>query len=283
MARHCGIWPVLWMCAVLEVTRAGYYAWLKRPPCRRAQEDERILVSVRRSFAESDSTYGVRRVWDDLKEWAVACGRERLARLMRMAGLVARPVKRRLPRDTGIRPEHRLAPNLLNREFQAPAPDRRWAADFTYIWAGEGWLFLAVVLDLYSRRVVGWSMRSRMTSELVADALLMAIWRRGWPTDLLHHSDQGSQYLSEEFQRLMADHGIQCSMSRRGDCWDNAAVESFFSTLKVERVYRRWYRTREEAKADLFQYIEGFYNPRRRHSTLGGLSPMQFEKQAVLA
>jgi len=283
VARHCGIWPVLWMCAVLEVTRAGYYAWLKRPPCRRAQEDERILVSVRRSFAESDSTYGVRRVWDDLKEWAVACGRERLARLMRMAGLVARPVKRRLPRDTGIRPEHRLAPNLLNREFQAPAPDRRWAADFTYIWAGEGWLFLAVVLDLYSRRVVGWSMRSRMTSELVADALLMAIWRRGWPTDLLHHSDQGSQYLSEEFQRLMADHGIQCSMSRRGDCWDNAAVESFFSTLKVERVYRRWYRTREEAKADLFQYIEGFYNPRRRHSTLGGLSPMQFEKQAVLA
>jgi putative transposase len=271
------------MCAVLEVTRGGYYAWLKRPPCRRAQEDERILVAVRRSFAESDSTYGVRRVWLDLKAWAISCGRERLARLMRATALVARPRRRRLPRDTGIRPEHLLAPNVLNREFAAALPDRRWVADFTYIWTGEGWLYLAVVLDLYSRRVVGWSMQSRMTAELVADALLMAIWRRGWPTDLLHHSDQGSQYISEEFQRLLADHHILCSMSRRGDCWDNAAMESFFSTLKQERVYRRCYPTRDEAKADLFDYIEGFYNPRRRHSTLGGLSPMEFERQAILA
>ena len=283
IAAHRGIWPVLWMCEVLEVTRGGFYAWLKRAPSRRARDDERVLVLVRRSFAESDSTYGVQRVWDDLKAWCIDCGRERLARLMRAACLVARPRKRRVPRDSGIRPEHVLAPNVLNREFRAPAPDRRWVADFTYIWTLEGWLFLAVVLDLYSRRVVGWSMRSRMTAELVTDALLMAIWRRGWPTDLLHHSDQGSQYLSDEFQQLLSDHGIECSMSRRGDCWDNAAMESFFSTLKVERVYRRQYRTREEAKTDLFQYIEGFYNPRRRHSTLGGLSPMKFEKQLQLA
>lgn len=283
IAAHRGIWPVRWMCPLLGVTAGGFYAWLKRPPSRRAQEDERILVRVRESFRDSDSTYGVRRVWDDLKAWYVECGRERLGRLMRAAGLVARPVKRQLPRDLGIRPEHLLAPNLLNRDFQATAPDQRWAADFTYIWTGEGWLFLAVVLDLFSRRVVGWSMRTSMTAELVSDALLMAIWRRGWPTALLHHSDQGSQYLSGTFQKLLADHGIECSMSRRGDCWDNAAVESFFSTLKVERVYRRKYRTREEARADLFQYIEGFYNPRRRHSTLGGLSPMEFENQRQLA
>ena len=279
VARHRGIWPVLWMCAVLGVTRGGYYAWLKRPPSRRTQEDEHILVAVRRSFAESDATYGVRRVWLDLKAWQVRCGREHVARLMRRAALVSRPRKRRVPKDTGLRPEHRLAPNVLNRGFQALAPNRRWVADFTYIWTGEGWLYLAVVLDLYSRRVVGWSMQSQMTAGLVADALLMAIWRRGWPTELLHHSDQGSQYLSEAFQRLLADHGIECSMSRRGDCWDNAAMESFFSTLKQERVYRRCYHTRDEAKADLFDYIEGFYNPRRRHSTLGGVSPMEFERQ----
>lgn len=279
MARHQGIWPVSWMGAVLGVTRGGFYAWRKRAPSRRAQDDERILVAVRRSFAESAATYGVRRVWHDLKAWSIACGRERLARLMRAAGLVARPRKRRLPQDRGVRPESVLAPNVLNREFWAAAPDRRWVADFTYIWTGEGWLYLAVVLDLFSRRIVGWSMRATMEAELVADALLMAVWRRGWPMELLHHSDQGSQYLSELFQRLLTDHGIQCSMSRRGDCWDNAAMESFFSTLKVERVYRRSYRTRDEARADLFQYIEGFYNPWRRHSTLGGLSPAEFERQ----
>jgi putative transposase len=283
VAAHRGIWPVGWMCTVLGITRGGFYAWLKRPRCRRAQEDEQILVAVRRSFTESDATYGVRRVWDDLQAWYIVCGRERIARLMRTANLVARPRKRRLPKDSGVRPEQVLAANVLNREFQAAAPDQRWVADFTYIWTWEGWLYLAVVLDLFSRRVVGWSMRATMTAELVADALLMAIWRRGWPTELLHHSDQGSQYLSELFQRLLSDHGIDCSMSRRGDCWDNAAMESFFSTLKVERVYRRNYRTRDEAKADLFQYMEGFYNPRRRHSTLGGLSPMEFEKRELLA
>ena len=193
MAAHRGIWPVRWMGEVLEVTRAGFYAWLKRPPRRRAQEDDRILVAVRRRFAESDATYGVRRVGDDLKAWYIVCGRERLARLMRAANLVARPRKRSRPRDTGVRPEHGRAPNVLNREFWAVAPDRRWLADFTYLWTGEGWWYLAVVLDLFSRRVVGWSMRATMTAELVADARLMAIWRRGWPTALLHHSDQGSQ------------------------------------------------------------------------------------------
>ena len=283
MAKHRGIWPVRLMCKLLDVSRGGYYAFLKRPPSARAREDERLLVAVRTSFAESDSTYGVRRVWRDLKEWHFECGRERVARLMRVAAIIARPPRRRPPSDSGDRPEHSIAPNVLNRDFAAVAPNRRWVADFTYIWTTEGWLYLAVVLDLYSRRVVGWSMQARMTADLVTNALLMAIWRRGWPAELLHHSDQGSQYTSEAFQRLLADHGIECSMSRRGECWDNAAMESFFSTLKIERVFRKRYYTRNEAKADLFDYIEGFYNPRRRHSKLGWISPAEFERRAAKA
>ena len=271
------------MCRLLGVSRGGFYDWMRRAPSARTRGDERLLVAIRTSFAESDSTYGVRRVWEDLKDWQFECGRERVARLMRAAELVARPMRRRLPGDTGVRLEHAIAPNVLDRNFAAGRPNQRWVADFTYIWTGEGWLFLAVVLDLFSRRVVGWSMQARMTADLVSNALLMAIWRRGWPVELLHHSDQGSQYTSEDFQRLLADHGILCSMSRRGDCWDNAAMESFFSTLKIERIFRRHYRTRDEGKADVFDYIEQFYNPRRRHSTLGGISPMEFEKRAQSA
>lgn len=271
------------LCEALGVSRAGYYQWLKRPLSRRAQRDVKALVAIRQSFAESDETYGVRRVRLDLLAWGIECGRDQVGRLMRCNGLVAKPIKRRLPSDAGVRPSQGIAPNELDRQFEAAGPNQRWVADFTYIWTLEGWLYLAVVLDLFSRRIVGWSMQSRMTSELVSDALLMAVWRRGWPTELLHHSDQGSQYTSDLFQRLLHDHGIRCSMSRRGECWDNAAVESFFSTLKRERVHRRVYRSREEAKADLFDYIERFYNPKRRHSTLGGISPKDFEEKAELA
>jgi putative transposase len=171
--------------------------------------------------------------------------------------------------------------NVLERQFEAGAPNRKWVADFTYLWTAEGWLFVAAVMDLYSRRIVGWSMSASMTAQLVIDALLMALWRRGRPDELLHHSDQGSQYTSEDFQRLLAEHGIVCSMSRRGDCWDNAAMESFFSTLKTERTSRKRYATRDEARADVFDYMERFYNPRRRHSTLGYLSPVQFEQRLM--
>ncbi len=282
MASHRGIWPVNALCEALGVSRAGYYQWLTRPPSPRALRDARALSAIRRSFTDSDETYGARRVWLDLRAWQIDCGRGQIERLMRRHELVAQPVKRRLPADSGVRPEHGVAPNTLARQFDAPAPNQRWVADFTYIWTLEGWLYLAVVLDLFSRRVIGWSMQPRMTSDLVSDALLMAIWRRGWPTALLHHSDQGSQYTSDAFQRLLRDHSIQCSMSRRGECWDNAAMESFFATLKRERVHRRVYNTRDEAKADLFDYIEGFYNPRRRHSTLGGISPKDFEEKAEL-
>ena len=194
---------------------------------------------------------------------------------------LARPRRRGLPKDTGERAA--VSDNLLDRAFEASAPNQRWIADFTYIWTAEGWLYVAAVVDLFSRRVVGWAMKAEMTAQLVADALIMAIWRRGKPDSLLHHSDQGSQYTSEQFQRLMADHGITCSMSRSGNVWDNAAMESFFSSLKTERTARKVYRTRDDARADVFDYIERFYNPRRRHSTLGYLSPIEFEEQAMLA
>ena len=174
-------------------------------------------------------------------------------------------------------------PTCSTAAFEAPAPNRKWIADFTYIWTAEGWLYVAAVVDLFSRRVVGWSMSATMTAQLVTDALMMAIWRRGKPDALLHHSDRGSQYTSEQFQRLMADHGVTCSMSRSGNVWDNAAMESFFSSLKTERTARKTYRTRDEAKADVFDYIERFYNPKRRHSTIGYLSPVEFEMQAGLA
>lgn len=180
----------------------------------------------------------------------------------------------------GSRPESSIAANILNRQFSATAPNQRWVADFTYIWTDQGWLYFAVVLDLFSRRIVGWSMSAEMTAQLVTDALVMAIWRRGRPRELLHHSDQGSQYTSEQFQRLLTDQGITCSMSRSGNVWDNSAMESFFSSLQIERVHRRIYATREEAKADLFDYVERFYNPRRRHSTLGYLSPADYENTA---
>jgi putative transposase len=222
-------------------------------------------------------------VWHDLLAEGVACGLHRIERLMRLQALRARPRRRRLPADPGERQATTVAANVLDRSFDAAAPNRKWIADFTYVWTAEGWLYVAAVIDLFSRRVVGWSMNTAMTTQLVADALVMAIWRRGKPDALLHHSDRGSQYTSEQFQRLMVDHGVVCSMSRSGNVWDNAAMESFFSSLKTERTARKVYRSRNEAKADVFDYIERFYNPKRRHSTIGYMSPMEFERQAGLA
>jgi len=245
--------------------------------------DLQLLLYIRTSFAESDRTYGARRVWHDLRGWGFTCGLHRVQRLMRAAQLKARGRRRQRPYDLGPRPANAIAPNVLNRQFTAPGPNTKWVADFTYLWTQEGWLYLAVVLDLYARRVVGWSMHAQMTAQLVTDALLMAVWRRGPKATVLHHSDQGSQYTSESFQQLLTDQGIDCSMSRRGDCWDNAAMESFFSTLKTERTDRKIYRTRDEARADVFDYIERFYNPKRRHSTLGYVSPEEFERRVKLA
>jgi putative transposase len=194
----------------------------------------------------------------------------------------ARPRRRGLPTDEG---ERSVSPasNVLDRQFTAERPNQKWIAAFTYIWTAEGWLYVAAVIDLFSRRVVGWSMKAEMNAQLVADALVMAIWRRGKPDALLHHSDQGSQYTGQQFQTLMSDNGVTCSMSRSGNVWDNAAMESFFSSLKTERVRRQVYRTRDAARADVFDYIERFYNTTRRHSTIGYLSPVEFEQRAALA
>jgi putative transposase len=283
IAKHRGIWAVDWMCGALGVSRGGFYAWLKRPRSRRSRSDEEFGTKVRASFIASDRTYGARRVWKDLLAEGIACGLHRIERLMRLQALRARPRRRRLPPDPGERQIAAVAANVLARTFAASAPNRKWIADFTYIWTAEGWLYVAVVIDLFSRRVVGWSMSAEMTAQLVTDALVMAIWRRGKPDALLHHSDRGSQYTSEQFQELLANHGIVCSMSRSGNVWDNAAMESFFSSLKTERTARKTYRTRDQAKADVFDYIECFYNVKRRHSTIGYLSPVEFENRMKLA
>jgi putative transposase len=267
IAKHRGIWPAEWLCGALGVSRGGFYAWLTRPRSQRSRSDEELGAKVRASFLASDRTYGARRVWHDMLAEGVLCGLHRIERLMRLQALKARPRRRRLPPDLGERQVAAVAPNVLDRSFDASAPNRKWIADFTYVWTAEGWLYVAAVVDLFSRRVVGWSMNAAMTAQLVTDALVMAIWRRGKPDALLHHSDRGSV----------------CSMSRSGNVWDNAAMESFFSSLKTERTTRRVYRTRDDAKADVFDYIERFYNPKRRHSTVGYLSPMEFEQQAGLA
>jgi putative transposase len=281
IAKHRGVWPVSWLCEALGVSRSGFHAWLGRAPSARARSDEMLGVRVRASFIASYRTYGARRVWHDVLAEGQPCGLHRIERLMRQQALKARPRRRGLPKDDGQRSV--IAENVLDRQFSAEAPNQKWVADFTYIWTAEGWLYVAAVIDLFSRRVVGWSMSATMTAQLVTDALMMAIWRRGKPDALLHHSDQGSQYTSEQFQRLMADNGVTCSMSRSGNVWDNAAMESFFSSLKTEWIARKTYRTRNQAKAEVFDYIERFYNPTRRHSTLGYLSPIDFERQANVA
>jgi len=268
IAKHRAVWPAGWMCGALGVSRGGFYAWLTRPRSQRSRSDEVLGAKVRASFLASDRTYGARRVWRDVLEDGISCGLHRVERLMRQQALRARPRRRRLPPDTGDQSTTAISPNVLDRTFEAPSANRKWVADFTYIWTAEGWLYVAAVIDLFSRRVVGWSMSATMTAQLVTDALVMAIWRRGKPDALLHHSDRGSQYTSEQFQRLMADHGVTCSMSRAGNCWDNAAMESFFSSLKTERTARKTYRTRNQAKADVFDYIERFYNRASEHPSV---------------
>lgn len=283
VAKHRGTWPVDVLCGALGVSRSGFYAWRTRPVSERSRRDAEILVTVRSSFLLSDRTYGARRILGDVLDAGHRSGRQRVARLMRQEALWARPRRRARPTDTGNRPVHTLAPNVLDRQFTASAPNQKWVADFTYLWTSEGWLFVAVVLDLFSRRVVGWSMHPAMTTELVTDALTMAVWRRGAIDALLHHSDRGSQYTSESFQRLLRELGVSCSMSRSGNVWDNSVMESFFSTLKTERTNRKHYATRNAARADVFDYIERFYNPLRRHSTLGNISPANFERAAAVA
>ena len=278
VAKYRATWPVGLICETLGLSRSGFYAWLVRPHSARAQHNIHLGAAVRASFAGSDRTYGARRVRRDVLAAGYPCSVQRIARLMRAQALRARPRRRALPTDTGDRTLHAIAPNLLDRNVTATAPNQKWVADFTYLWTREGWLYVAVVVDLFARRVVGWSMQATMTAQLVTDALIMAVWRRGTAPSELAHSDRGSQYTSEQFQRLLDALGITCSMSRSGNVWDNAVMESFFSTHKTERTARRDYATRDAARADVFDFIERFYNPIRRHPTLGDVSPAEFER-----
>jgi transposase InsO family protein len=265
------------MCQVLNVSRSGYYAWVDRPPSRREERRAELTEQIRRVHAESFGTYGSPRVHAELAAQEVEVCVNTVAKLMRRADVRAVTHRRFVARTTDSGHDLPVAANVLGRQFQAPRPDRKWACDITYIRTGEGFLYLAAVMDLCSRRIVGWSMAEHLRTELCTDALAMALRSRGPGAGLVHHSDRGVQYASADYQRLLREHRITVSMSRRGDCYDNAAMESFWGTLKTEWVYPREYATREEARRSLFRYIECWYNRRRRHSAIGYMSPEQFE------
>ena len=269
------------MCRVLDVAPAGFYAWIKRSsPSLRAIVDERLLLNIRGSHRASDGTYGAPRILRDLREEGLHVGQKRVARLMRREGLVGRP-PRRFVRTTDANHRYPIAPNLLQRQFDVHSLtiDRVWVSDITYIPTHAGWLYLAVVLDLASRRVVGWAMRDSLEAELALSALRMALDARQPAPGLIHHSDRGVQYACDAYRGLLAAHQIQPSMSRTGDCWDNAVAESFFATLELELIRRRTWRSHAEARTAIFAFIETWYNRKRRHSTLEYLSPIQYEQQ----
>ncbi len=278
--RRRNRYPVRMMCGLLSVSRSGYYAWRGRPESPRAKRDRALMPKIRRAHARSKGVYGSPRVHAELAADGVRVGRHKVARLMRLARLRGCP-KRRFRVTTQRDPSHPVAKNLLKRNFSADAPNQRWAADITYISTHQGWLYLAVVMDLYSRRIVGWSMSRWMSRRIVLAALRMAIDARQPEGALIHHSDRGGQYTSDDFRDELARHGIECSMSSSGNCYDNAVVESFFGLLKRERVNRVRYRTRDEARADVFDYIEVFYNRKRRHGYLGNISPADFEERST--
>jgi transposase InsO family protein len=280
--EHDRRYPIRLMCRALAVSPAGYYAWARRPESDRSVHNRALLSAIRVIHRESRETYGSPSIWDTLIKRGHGVGKHRIARLMRVEGIRAKTVKRW--RAT-TQSNHRLpiAENTLNRQFTVEHPNRVWAGDITHVWTTEGWLYLAVVLDLYSRTVIGWAMGHRLTVDLAEHALTMALANRTPTTGLLHHSDRGSQYAAMSYQQLLTTHGMTTSMSRRGNCWDNACVESFFGTLKRELVYHRHYATREEATQDIFEYIEVFYNRKRRHSTLGYDSPAEYEARTAVA
>jgi putative transposase len=274
-------YPIAVMCRVLDVSPSGYYAWVKRPPSLRAVTDAALTAKLHAAHAASNGTYGAPRLQIDLAEAGIRVGRKRVARLMRNTGLVG--VSRRKSTVTTMRHGARQAPDLVDRNFTADRPNRLWVADITYIPTWAGFLYLAVVLDAFSRRIVGWSMATTLHTQVVLDALDMALWQRQ-PCEVIHHSDHGSQYTSIEFGKRCREEGVRPSMGSVGDAYDNAMAESFFATLECELLDRRRFKTQAEARMAVFEFIEGFYNPRRRHSSLGYLSPITFERQfAALA
>jgi putative transposase len=285
VARERASFPVRTLCRVVGAAASGFYAWLRRGPGSDRYEgaaDRGLRARVGAIFAASRGTYGSPRVHAELRARGVRVGRNRVARLMREGGLSA-TIRRRAPRTTDSRHDHPVAPNLLERRFAAERPDAVWLADISYVPTGEGWLYLAAIKDMATREIVGWSMADHLRADLACDALLMAIRHRQPPRGLIQHSDRGVQYASEPYQAILARHGLRCSMSRRGNCLDNAPMESFFGSLKTELVHRTTFPTREVARRAIFEYVEGFYNRRRRHSGVGFLTPAQAYAQMARA
>jgi len=273
-------YPIERLCKVLSVTSRGFRAWCTRPISRRQREDMVLLAHIREQFTISRKTYGRPRMVDELRDMGFTVGHRRVGRLMRDNDIKAVRTRKYKP-TTNSKHGYAIAPNLLDRDFTATQPNQKWAVDISYIWTSEGWLYLAVVMDLHSRRIIGWAVSNRMKRDLAIKALQMAITLRKPPKGCIHHSDRGSQYCSRDYQKLLKTHSFQVSMSGKGNCYDNAVVETFFKTLKAELVWRNTWQTRKRLHQALFRYINGFYNPKRRHSTLGGLSPMAFERQAA--
>ena len=278
---HKSDWPTAAMCEALNVSRSGYYAWRDRPPSPRAQRRAKLDVAIRVVHEQSRNTYGSPRVHRELKSRGVACSENTVARRMRENGLYSKVKRRFNVRTTDANHPHAVAPNTLDRAFRQEAPDRVWAADITYVPTDQGWLYLAVVVDLFSRRVVGWATADHLRAELAIEALHAAVEQRGVEPGLLHHSDRGVQYACEAYRTMLDAHGMTASMSRTGNCYDNAVVESFFKTLKAELVHHEHYATHTEARQSIFEYIEVFYNRQRLHSALNYLSPLAFEQHAA--
>ena len=277
---HKGTWPVHLMCDVLNVSRSGYYGWRGRAPGQRAQANAELEQRIVELFHRHRQRYGAPRITDDLREAGFSCSENRVARRMQALGLKAVQAK---PYKVTTDSTHKraVAPDLIEQDFGADGLNQKWVSDISYVRTDEGWLYLAVVMDLYSRAIIGWAMRPRMTQHLVCDALTMALFRRRFPKRTIIHSDRGSQYCSKRYQRLIRSNGLRCSMGRKGNCYDNAAMESFFHTLKVELIHREHYTTRREAKSHIFEYIETYYNRKRKHSAIGYRIPILFEEQSA--
>lgn len=277
--EHRCEFPVALMCRVLVVSRSGYYGWLRRGQSSRDRKREKIAAAARRSHEGSNGIYGYRKVHDELvKDDGLKCCKETVRKVMKKQGIRSK-VSKKFVVTTDSRHRRPVAANKLGRDFQATGPNQKWVADITYVHTRQGWLYLAAVMDLWSRRIVGWSMSKAIDAKLVCDAFNMAVRSRCPDRQLIHHSDRGIQYASQKFRQLLELHGVECSMSRKGDCWDNAPAESFFGKLKTEHIDRRIYRDHREAEQELFWYIEMFYNRKRRHASLGYLSPVQFERR----
>ncbi len=271
-------WPIRLMCKVLNISSSGYYEWRRRPESAQDQSNRKLDDEIDEVYEEHKQRYGVPRVTKELKERGFQCSKNRVARRMTKLGLKAIQAKK-FKKTTDSNHDKPVAPDLLEQDFTASAANQKWVSDLTYVWTDEGWLYLAVIMDLFSRAIIGWSMGKRMTQRLMCDALTMALFRRGFPRGVIIHSDRGSQYCSKAYQRLIKVMGLRCSMGRRATCYDNAAMESFFHTLKVELIYRERYLTRRDAKGAIFEYIETYYNRKRRHSAIGHEIPMLFEEK----